>query len=174
MPAPRRGSSAGRAAMLTMRPPLACMRATAARQQRKALTRFIELRHQRGLAGLGDRPHGEAAGDVDRGPERVGAAIDRFHRRLVGETAGRDEAEPLVAAMAVLRRLGGDDEGHMAGGAALEQRADNGGTERTGATGDDDRAIAEIHGTASLSEVDEPTASGMMAAIPGHVTTGGA
>ena len=59
----------------------------------------VDLRHQRGLAGVGHRAHGEAAGDMDRGPQRRGAVVEPGDVGLVGEIGDCDQHDLRVAAM---------------------------------------------------------------------------
>ena len=146
MPAPRRGSSAGRAATLTMRPPClpASMALTAARQHRKHDTRLpFELRHQRRLVGLRHLARGKAAGDVDRRPRRH-AGKDLGHHGLVGKVGDRDQLGLVAVGKAL--RLGLVHVRHDAGGARIRvSSADHRRAQRAGAAGHHDGAPGKIH-----------------------------
>ena len=91
-----------------------------------------------------DRRHGEAAGEMDRRPQ-LRHAVDRAAppppRRRRSTGAYQRHLRMVAHAEALGLRLE-SMIGHVADGAGLDQRADDGGPERAGAAGDDDMAIA--------------------------------
>ena len=157
MPAPRRHSSAGRAATLTMRPPAPVGRHGVHRRpaaQERGDEVHLDLLHQVGLRGVGDRRHGKAAGEMDRGPQLRHAGIEPRDGILLGELDIGDELDLRVVAERKALRFRRDHVGHMADGAGLDQRADHRGAERAGAAGDDDMTVAKVHRLLPLLHCD--------------------
>ena len=148
MPAPLRHSSAGRAATLTMRPPapVRAMALTAARQHRKAVTKFMStccIRSDRVVSATGFMAKPPArwidahSGDTSPNRRATDASSD--------EIGDRDQLDLRMAAQREafgFRRL---HIGHVADGAGLDQRAGDRGPERAGPAGHDHMAIGEVH-----------------------------
>ncbi len=99
MPAPVRGSSAGRAATFTMRPPCGIPLSARAAAQEATDDIGVELGQQMRLVRLGDRLGGKATGQMDRGPDRSDFGVERIDLILIGQfDAGIDRhALPLRA-----------------------------------------------------------------------------
>ncbi len=105
----------------------------------------IHLLHQVGLRGLADRRHGEAAGDMDRGPQGGHARIKPRHRTLVSQLAIGDQMHLGMLAQREAFGFSGVDEGHVADSTGLDQCAHHGGAEGAGPAGDDDMTVAIVH-----------------------------
>src|SRR5262249_1025344 len=65
----------------------------------------VDLLHQLDPARLGNGAHGEAAGDVNRGPERRNAGEQPGDRLLVGKVDGTNHLHLLVLAIREALRL---------------------------------------------------------------------
>ena len=105
----------------------------------------VDLLMDRRRAGIRQRARGKAAGNMDRRPERSDPVIEAGNVGLIRQVAGDTGDDLLVVAERKPLRFRLVEAGHMANGAVLDQRRDDGGAERAGAAGDNDMTIAEIH-----------------------------
>src|ERR1700734_1641171 len=117
--------------------------------QRAADEIHVDLLVQHRRRGFTQRRRRKAAGDVDRGPQRRDALIEAPNGRFVGQAAGDREPDALMVAQPEVLRLSLVEAGHVADRAGAEQNLDDRAAQRTGAAGDDDMPIAEIHAPSS-------------------------
>ena len=148
MPAPARHSSAGRVATLTMRPPapVRVMAMTAARQQRNAVTKFISSCFIK--SDFVVLATGAMAKPPTRWIEAHSSGTASNSRATAASSARSAPATSLTWAWLRNGKRSAsarDHIGHVADGAGLDQRAHHRGTERAGAAGDDDMAVAIVH-----------------------------
>src|SRR5665213_2900539 len=116
----------------------------------------LDHRHQLALAGVRRLAHGEAAGEMDRGPERS-LVIEPGDRRLVAEIGGTAQ---LHAAIVLERKALGlmrVDIRHAATRALRQQRRDHRPAERAGAAGDDHLAPLIIRRTRAIIDHAPPS-----------------
>src|SRR6266853_713101 len=127
MPEPSRGSSPGRAATLTMRPPLAPPGPSSPRLR---IARIAAAEHRKDDS----------------------ACIWNWSAKSTGEVeAGRD-MDARIVAVRIFFEFGGDHVRHMAHRAGGAQRADDGGPQRAGPAGDHDIGVViSDHGSISRS-----------------------
>src|SRR5262245_63603101 len=101
-------------------------------------------------AGIGQRGEGEAAGDMDRGPERREPAIELRHRRLIRQARHGDQAQRPAGEGFLLSLL---PIGHMAMGARRQHCTHHRAPQGAGAAGYHHVTIAKIHPTLGPSAV---------------------
>src|SRR3984957_2028740 len=109
-----------------------------------------------GLAALGRRLHGEAAGQMDRRPQRARAGIEPGDGGLVGQLGRPDQLHPGVALERKALSLAGLDIRHAAAGPGIEQGLHHGPAQRAGTAGDDNLAAAIIAHEPRLYESRRP------------------
>ena len=100
--------------------------------QRAAHEVHVDLLPQRRHTGLAQRRRSKPAGEVDRGPQRRDPLIEPGDGRRIGETAGDGERHALMLAQPQALRLRLVAARHVADGAGIDQRRDDGGAERAG------------------------------------------
>src|SRR6185312_1838812 len=105
----------------------------------------VDLRHQRGLVGVGDLADRETAGNMDRRPKTIQTFIKLIDFLFFGEIVDLNKLDALVAAQRKTLFLGINDVRHAATRAGFDQSADHHASQRAGATGDDDVLPGKIH-----------------------------